>query len=200
MPTAAHVAAWVDSGLPTAQVFQAFAVGDQFTNLEMLQNITGLLELVPGTTLPSTVVTGDLTGAATSAGGNSITGIFIPSIGFLGALVGSQIVFNNAPTEALAYPNGAAEQVNVASANWLGQALDMAAATDASSQSGGLIPAHTGVIDWFQYGGDTYIVEAINPTSTPETQTALTATDAVVKLVGLVDLTGEQFAADTLTL
>ena len=199
MPTAAHVAAWVDTGLPTAQVFQAFAQGDQFSVLEATQN--DVLVVSPtGTTLPPTVVTGDLTGATTSVGGNSITGIFIPAIGTLGASVGSQIVFNNAPTETLAYPTGSADQVNVASASSLAQALDMAAATDASSQSGGLIPANTGVIDWFQWGGDTYIVEAINPTSTFESQTALTATDAVVKLVGVVDLTGEQFAGDTLTL
>jgi hypothetical protein len=31
VPTAAHVDAWVDSGLPAGQVFQAFATGDQFT-------------------------------------------------------------------------------------------------------------------------------------------------------------------------
>jgi hypothetical protein len=144
--------------------------------------------------------TGELTGATTSGGGNSITGIFIPAVGNLGASVGSQLVFGNAPTETLAYPSGSADQVNVTSAGSLGQALDMAAATDASSQSVGLIPANTGVIDWFQYGGDTYVVEAINPTSMLESQTALTATDAVVKLVGLVDLTGEQFAGDTLVI
>jgi hypothetical protein len=204
VPTAAHVAAWVDTGLPTAEVFQGFAVGDQFTNLELVTNLEqngAHVVIAPGTTLPSTVVTGELTGTTTSDGGNSITGIFIPAVGGLfGASVGSQIVFDNAPTETLAYPTGSADQVNVTSASSLGQALDMAAATDASSQSGGLIPANSGVIDWFQYGGDTYVVEAINPTSTIESQTALTATDAVVKLVGLVDLTGEQFAGDTLTI
>jgi hypothetical protein len=196
---AGHVAGWVATGLPTAEVFQAFAVGDQFTALELAQNGV-LVVLAADTTLPPTVVTGDLTGATTSAGGNSITGIFVPAIGTLGASVGSKIVFNNAATETLAYPTGSADQMNVTSASSLAQALDMAAATDASSQSGGLIPANTGVIDWFQWGGDTYIVEAINPTSTLENQTALTATDAAVKLVGAVDLTGEQFAGDALML
>jgi hypothetical protein len=156
VPTSSHLAEWVNTGLSTSQVFQAFALGDQFSVLEATQNGV-LVELAAGTTLPPTVVTGDLTGATTSAGGNSITGIFIPAIGTPGASVGSQIVFNNAPTETLAYPTGAADQVNVASASSLAQALDMAAATDASSQSGGLIPANTGVIDWFQWGGDTAI-------------------------------------------
>jgi hypothetical protein len=33
VPTTAHVDAWVDSGLAVGQVFQAFALGDQFAGL-----------------------------------------------------------------------------------------------------------------------------------------------------------------------
>ena len=51
-----------------------------------------------------------------------------------------------------------------------------------------MIPANTGVIDWFQYGGNTYVVEAINTTGTAATHAALAATDEVIKIVGLVSL------------
>jgi hypothetical protein len=68
---------------------------------------------------------------------------------------GDQIVFNNTTTEVLA---GTAA-VNVTSAgSSLAKALDLAAADAAASQSGGKIGADTGVFDWFQLGGNTYIV------------------------------------------
>ena len=55
--------------------------------------------------------------------------------------------------------------MNVSSATTLAHAFDMAAADAAASQSGGKIAANTGVIDWFQYGGNTYVLEAINSTA-----------------------------------
>ena len=90
-----------------------------------------------------------------------------------------------------------ASQVNVAGAASLAAALDLAAATAAMSQQGlgagkaaGYIPAGTGVADWFQYGGNTYIVEAVNTGSSAATHTALGANDIVVEIVGLVNLSG----------
>ena len=76
----------------------------------------------------------------------------------------------------------------------------MAASAAANSQSGGMIPANTGVIDWFQYGGNTYVVEAINTTSAAASHTMLATTDEVIKIVGLVNLAGESLVGHALTL
>ncbi len=139
-------------------------------------------------------ITGDLTGATTS-GGTSTTGIAMITLGNVVDGKGDQIVFHNAASEVLARTSA----VNVSSATSLAHAFDMAAAA-AASQSGGKIAADTGVIDWFQYGGNSYLVEAINTTASSATHPALTATDEVVKITGLVCLTGESLAAHMLTL
>ena len=141
------------------------------------------------------VVTGDLTGATTS-GGTSTSGIAMTTLGNVVDGHGDLVVFDNASTEVLAGTSA----VNVSSANSLAHALDMAASAAAASQSGGTISAHTGVIDWFQYGGNTYVVEAINPTGSAATHAALTATDEIIKIVGLVSLEGASLQAHTLTL
>jgi hypothetical protein len=142
------------------------------------------------------VVTGDLTGATTS-GGTSTSGIAMTTLGNVHDAAGDQIVFNNATTEILA---GTAA-INVTSAgSSLAKAFDLAAADAAASQSGGTIGADTGVIDWFQLSGNTYIVEAINNTASAASHSALAATDEVVKITGLVTLSGETLAGHTLTL
>jgi hypothetical protein len=84
----------------------------------------------------------------------------------------------------------------------LAKALDLAAADAAASQSGGKIGADTGVIDWFQLGGNTYLVEAINTagSGSAATHPALATTDEVIKITGLVNLAGENLAGHTLTL
>ena len=68
------------------------------------------------------------------------------------------VVFNNAATEILAHP-AASNAVNITSAGSASQAIHMAAASALTSETGGVIRLNTGVIDWFQFGGDTYIVE-----------------------------------------
>jgi hypothetical protein len=112
---------------------------------------------------------------------------------------GDKLVFNNAINEMLAGPAGS-NQVSVTGAASLGQALDIAAADAALSQKGALIAAQTGVIDWFQYANNTYVVETINSTSVAAAHTTLTATDEVLKIVGLGNLSGESFVDHTLTL
>ncbi|MGH7227430.1 MAG: penicillin-binding transpeptidase domain-containing protein, partial [Gemmataceae bacterium] len=141
------------------------------------------------------VITGDLTGATTS-GGTSTTGIAMTTLGNVVDASGDKIIFNNATTEVLARTNA----LNVSSATSLAHALDLAASDAALSQSGDKIAAHTGVVDWFQYSGDTYVVEAINSTGASASHTALAATDAVVQIVGVVNLNGEVLAGHTLTL
>lgn len=71
--------------------------------------------------------------------------------------------------------------VNVSATNSLTEALDLAAA-DAATSHGGTIAANTRVIDWFQYDGNTYIVESINTTASPESHSALAATDEVINI------------------
>lgn len=126
-------------------------------------------------------VTGDVTGG-TSANFASTT---ISGFNFA---QNDTITFNNVTNESLG------GQVNVATATSLANALDLAA-----SQAGHL-GASTGVVEWFQYQGNTYVVEAVNNATSGSgaTHTALGANDAVVKLTGLVDLShaavdGHQF-------
>jgi hypothetical protein len=96
--------------------------------------------------------------------------------------------------------DGFKSQVNVATATSLANAIDIAAKQAAvldqqfnggvhSSVVNGVLElnAKTGLADWFQYGGNTYIVEAVNTGSTSATHAALGVHDEVIKLTGLVD-------------
>ena len=137
-------------------------------------------------------ITGDVTGA-TSSGSYAFT-----TLNNVSAAVGDQqLVFSNATNEVL---KGA---VNVASAGSLAQALDLAIAqaaiSNAPNPNGGnhaagandyaMLDANTGVLTWFQYGGDTYVVEAVNASGAAAANATLDANDVVVKITGLVDLT-----------
>jgi hypothetical protein len=201
--TEAQVSAWVDTGLSVPSVFLAFALGDQFTASEASQNARfapSETPVSPTTSLTGSapfIDTGQLTGGTTSSGATT-SDILMPTL--LAAASGDQIVFNNAENESLANLGGGASEMSVNSVFSLAQALDLATADATASGSGFWLPAQSGLIDWFQFGGDTYIVEAINPTASPEEQTALSSTDAVIKLAGLVDLSGAQFANHTLTI
>ena len=48
--------------------------------------------------------------------------------------------------------------------------------------------AHTGLVDWFQFGGNTFVVEAVNSTATTAPHAALGTNDIVVELTGIVDV------------
>jgi len=76
--------------------------------------------------------------------------------------------------------------VNVSTATSLTGALDIACAGDGSAN---------GIIKWFQYDGNTYIVE---DTTAGAIFTA--ATDLVIKITGLVDLSTATYTAGTNTL
>jgi hypothetical protein len=170
-------ASTIDGGLP------GIGIGNNST-VNFGTNISGTANVV---------LTGDVTGATSSG-----TFAFI-TLNNLG--VGDSMTFGNATAgERTAGASFGASQVNVASATTLAGALDLAAATDAMSQqsgttAAGLIAANTGVLDWFQFAGNTYITEAVNSTSTAATHTALGASDAVVKIGGLVDLSSSTFAS-----
>lgn len=99
-----------------------------------------------------------------------------------------------------------ASQVNVASATTLNDALNLAANYTLLTTAQGTDPAattlaaNTAKVDWFQFGGDTYVVAAVNSTAAAVQQTGLDANDVVVKITGLVDLTGSNFAGEALTI
>jgi len=97
-------------------------------------------------------------------------------------------------------------QVNEASATSLANALNIAANealnmnqtignADGTNIVNGNTPAaqiqldgHTGLLDWFQYQGNTYIVEVVNTTGSNAAHVGLQSQDIVVKLTGLVDV------------
>ena len=146
------------------------------------------------------VTTGDLTGA-TSGGSYAVT-----TLNHVVAGANETITFNNATNENWAHFTNAGSQVNVASVTTLSGALDLAASQAALSANPNpgaaayaTLAANTGAIDWFQFHGDTYVVEAINSTGANAAHTALTATDEVVKITGLVDLSHSNFVGHTLT-
>jgi hypothetical protein len=105
------------------------------------------------------------------------------------------------PTFAFAGGTEAHAQVNEASATSLASALDIAASQTvnisafvnpgmATTVTNGqvLLNAHTALADWFQFGGNTYIVEALNTTSAAAAHAALGTSDVVVELTGLVNV------------
>ncbi|MDP2125774.1 MAG: hypothetical protein Q8K97_00220 [Pseudohongiella sp.] len=68
-----------------------------------------------------------------------------------------------------------ATKVDISAATNLTGALDIAAAGNG---------AVNGIVNWFQYGADTYIIQDLTAGAT------IAATDVVVKLTGLIDLSG----------
>ncbi|TFW02461.1 DUF4214 domain-containing protein [Oxalobacteraceae bacterium OM1] len=52
-----------------------------------------------------------------------------------------------------------------------------------------------GVVSWFQFGGDTYVVEDVSATNS-----FAAGTDHIVKLTGLIDLSGATIAGNVITL
>jgi len=96
------------------------------------------------------------------------------------ANAGDAFVFANQGAEVFT-----AAAVNVAAAQSLTEALDLASTADGSTN---------GQIKWFQYGGNTYIVEDVTAGAT------FAATDHVVKLTGSIDLSTASYVAGTNTL
>ena len=132
------------------------------------------------------VLTGDLTGAIASGNYDYTT------LSNVVHASGDLITFNNDGAVGVATEQ-LLGQANVAGASSLASALNTAASEAAASYgwvapNNDYIPAHTGVIDWFQYAGNTYIVEANNATGSAAPHAALGTGDEVVKIVGLVDL------------
>ena len=115
---------------------------------------------------PSTInVSGDVTGA-TSSGSYTLTKVINADQGH------TVIEFASAGTTS-----ALSSAVNVASATSLANALDIAAANESATNTLGTL-----YVDWFQFGGNTYLVEH---TGTGAAETGLGAKDIVVELVGM---------------
>ncbi|APB98165.1 DUF4214 domain-containing protein [Polynucleobacter asymbioticus] len=115
-----------------------------------------------------------------------------------------ELVLNNATKEttAMAVSNSSSNQVNVSSAGSLLDAQNLAAAVAAAADptGGNKIAAHTGVVDWFQYGGNTYVVEAINSTGTAAAHTSFGVNDVLITVVGLHDLSSSTLSGGHLVI
>lgn len=196
--------AWVGSGttvnLGTTTAPFGSTTGADNATVAVIGDATGATS---GSSPAMTVITGFAT-----AGANA--NLYLQ---FDNSAAAGHISFTTAPTvpaliwagsvPTLAAPNGLATlaQVNEASATSLANALDIAASqtvqTDAFHQptvhttvAGGVaqLNAATALADWFQYGGNTYIVEAINSTAAAAAHTALGTGDVVVELTGLINV------------
>jgi hypothetical protein len=153
------------------------------------------VNLTPGATAVL-YLQGDVTGAM-SAGTYALTTI----TGAAGAGVNLTLHFYNETTGAWAGGSSVNSQVSEGTATSLANALDIAAGQAAALDqefNGGAntttttisgqfaIKGSTGLVDWFQYGGNTYLVEINNTAIAAASHTALGTHDVIVEFVGIV--------------
>ena len=182
-------------------------------SLNAIANIVVTNDTVGG--LSSTVVAG--TAALAGTGLTTISANLAAGLGHLNIYFDSANNTSVVGTEVETWASGGiggtgtANFVNVQSATSLANALDIAASQalvlnigggTATTVSAGVLleNGNTGLLDWFQYGGNTYIVEANNHSTAAGAigalaHTGLQSGDVVVELVGLVNLNGATTAA-----
>jgi hypothetical protein len=97
--------------------------------------------------------------------------------GITGAIDGTKLQFDSNANHSFV-----AGAVDVSSASGIRGALTMAA------NAAGTIAAGSSVLTWFQYGGNTYLVENVNASATAEAHSDIQSTDAIVQLTGLVNV------------
>lgn len=95
--------------------------------------------------------------------------------------------------------------INVSVAATIAEALDIAASQGALANQGNsyefndaVLFADQSVVTWFQFEGDTYIVEANNTTNQEAAHDGLQVNDVVIQLTGLVDLSEFVLTGNTL--
>ena len=181
-------------------------------NTAVVGNATKAFGATAGSTA-TVQVTGDVAGttsAGFAAGGAGVvTTITAADVLGLGANTGHlNLTFINKATdlstlnESLAGGSPASALVNIQGAVSLSAVLDAAINQSftldqqlgggATSPLNGVLQLNgkTGLISAFQYGGNTYVVEAINAGGGAAAHFGLQAGDEVIRLTGLVDLTG----------
>jgi hypothetical protein len=187
--------AWVGSGttvnLGTSTTAFGSGAGVDSATVAVIGDATGATS---GSSPAMTVITGFAT-----AGANATL-----NVQFDNTVAAGHISFTTAPTvPTFVWAGGTATlaQVNEASATSLASALDIAASQTVNIDAFHSPAAHTTVThgvtqlnattalaDWFQFGGNTYIVEAINSTSAAAAHAALGTGDVVVELTGLINV------------
>jgi len=166
----------------TAPTVSATGVGSSLTLGPGLSS--AIVEATVGQGATVTLLTGSTSGAAYV---NVNVAKATADDGSSGAYYYTTIKGTTASTDTVTFPavtgrtyTYTPHPVNVGSATTLAQALDQAA-TGSSLTSG------DAYVNWFQYGGDTWIVANVaESTST----TGFDSSDMIVKLAGLVDLSG----------
>ncbi|NEX60897.1 beta strand repeat-containing protein [Noviherbaspirillum galbum] len=199
--TVGNVGANTISALGANEIVTFHGTANGASTVALGPNGTVTFSTTTGANSQTITLAGDVAGAATS-GSYSFTTLNNVVTG-----TGDKIVLQTAGAEALAGGTFAASLVNVASATTLAQALDLAIAqaaisqdTNPNSATYAKIAANTGVINWFQFQGNTYVVEAVNATGAAAANPALDANDMIVKITGLVDLGAAALAGHTITL
>jgi hypothetical protein len=156
------------------------------------------------------VVTGDTAGnGVTGAQAGSSANFAFTTLN--GTIVNGndRVTLNNAELEVADHGAGGGANLSALVANYAtaGAAVDAAMAQAARAATSLIIAGawtsdRAGVVEWFQYGGDTYLVEAVYGTSDYylSPHHALGSNDVVIKLTGLVDLGGSQVSGHTLQL
>ena len=202
--------AWVGSGttvnLGTSAAAFGSTTGVDNATIAVVGDATGATS---GNSPAMTVINGLAT-----AGANGTLNLQFDNNTGGGVGATGHITFTTTPTVPAfvwAGSSAAHAQVNEASATSLANALDIAAAqtvsidalvnppgVSTSPPSPGLhtivshgvteLSANTALADWFQFGGNTYIVEAINSTAAAAAHSALATGDVVVELTGLVNV------------
>ncbi len=130
-------------------------------------------------------ITGDVAGgtsAAVVAGSNWTT------------ITGAHDAAASAGTKVIASLGGAANAADATAVNVASAGTSLAAALDIAAAHTSAIGTAAGdaYVDWFQFSGNTYVVEHIGAA-----ETALSTNDYVIKLTGLVDLSGHLAIANT---
>jgi len=185
----------VNLGTATVSETEAFV----FAGSNATINFVNVASVAPGDVPGEVEVFGDTTGA-TSSGSYAQTTINGVTSGNLTLDLGETDV-----TSHWASGSTFQSQVNVATATSVANALDIAAnqasvldqqfsgghttVSNANTATAALkLDSATGLADWFQYGGNTYVVEAVNTSTTAAAAHTVGTHDIVVELTGLVDI------------
>jgi S-layer protein len=176
----------------TAQSIDLSNINHNITTVALTLTGSSVTDVLKGTRAADVIVTNGGADTVSGSGGNDIFNV-ASSIYDTGA---------NIVTITDANAGDVIATANVGTETWNATKLDVSAATTlvAALNTAAAGAGNTNAIhSWFQFGGDTYIVEDAGAGAT-----IAAATDVVVKLTGLVDLAGVTFtqsagAASTFT-
>jgi hypothetical protein len=180
-------------------------------------NLTGAAastSQMPTTNFGSTatlILKGDTTGTTSAGFATGGTAGFVKITG-ADVMTGTlSLNFGNAPTEGLAGGSFANAFINVQGAPSLSAALDQVVAQslveDAQIEPGAFttitagqiqLDAKTSLLSFFQFGGNTYVVDAVNSTANAAAHSTLATGDSVVQISGVPNILDGQFSINSM--